>query len=140
MSDPVQNPSYKPSGKNSAVQKLLFIGKFALIGFLMLLLMIPMAMIQSLISERDQTRNDADWEVVRTWGRDQTLGGPVLTVPYKVYIPVDKKKVTVEIHYAHFLPETLKVSGNLKPEIRYRGIYEVLLYGVNLKVEGSFLR
>ncbi len=138
MTESTQNPPAPP--KNPALQKLLFFGKFAFIGFLMLLLFLPMGMIESLITERNQRRDTADWEVVKTWGREQTLGGPVLTVPYLVYTKVDKNRVTVQTQYAHFLPEDLKVTGEVFPEIRYRGIYQIPLYRTALQVQGFFKR
>jgi len=126
--------------RNPALDKLLFIGKIFFIGFLILIMNLPMGMIQSLIFERNERRDSADWDVIKTWGRDQTLEGPVLTVPYLIYSKDDKNRVTVSTAYAHFLPENLKITGTMDPEIRYRGIFKIPLYRVNLAVLGSFNR
>ncbi len=114
------------------------------IGFLMLILLIPTEMIKSLIRERESTQRSAIYEVSSKWGDSQTITGPVVTIPYKVYTSsYDKynKLITLEeIRYAHFLPKNLKIEGELFPEIRYRGIYEVILYTTKLNIKGNIER
>ncbi|HNV53498.1 MAG TPA: inner membrane CreD family protein, partial [Tenuifilaceae bacterium] len=113
--------------------------KVAAIGFLTLILLIPMAMIQSLVMERRTRQMEATNEISSKWGYEQRLTGPILVVPYKTLeFDMDTKK-TVEVgHFAYFLPEELKVDGSLTPEIRNRGIFDVAVYSSNLKVEGFF--
>jgi inner membrane protein len=114
------------------------------IGILILLLLIPVSMVESLIREREERQNEAIREVSSKWGEQQTISGLVLTVPYKTYEKVyeDEKannfKLVESIEYAHFLPEELNISGNISPEIRYRGIYEVIVYNSKIKLSGSF--
>ena len=36
------------------------------------------------------------------------------------------------------MPENLDIDCELLPEIRYRGIYEVVLYKSNIKINGTF--
>ena len=107
------------------------------IGILILVLLIPLAMIQDLIREREQLGKEAREEVSEIWGRSQTITGPVLSVPYYRYFKEDKKVERV-IEYAHFLPEQLKINGKVLPEKRYRGIYEVIVYNAHLNFEGQF--
>ncbi|MDZ7362350.1 MAG: cell envelope integrity protein CreD [candidate division KSB1 bacterium] len=109
-----------------------------LIGVLSLVLLIPAMMIQGLITEREQRRNSAVFEVSDKWGRPQTLAGPILTVPYKKLIKDEKGNLTPVVEYAHFLPERLSINAELFPEIRYRGIYEVVLYNSKLQLRGNF--
>ena len=54
--------------------------KLISIGILILLLLIPSSMIQSLIYERESIRDEAVSEVSSKWGNAQTIGGPVLTI------------------------------------------------------------
>lgn len=112
--------------------------KLFVVGFLMLLLLIPTSMLESLISERQLTRDSAVKEITSKWGSEQLIGGPVLTVPFTAEIETDKGKTTLVTNYAHFLPENLKITGTIIPEKRYRGIYVVLLYNTRLKIEGNF--
>jgi len=113
--------------------------KIISIGFLVLVLLIPSVMIIGLVDERESTRTVAEKEVGDKWGRQQTIGGPVLTIPYRVFKADTSKKVRSVIRYAHFLPENLTIEGEIKPEIRYRGIYEVVLYHADLNFTGNFL-
>jgi inner membrane protein len=118
--------------------KFASVGKMAFIGVLMLLLMIPMAMIQDLVREREERGATAASEVSDKWGGTQQVVGPILTVPYRVIATDDEGKVITTTHYAHFLPEEMVVKGDLKPEIRHRGIYDVALFKAKLDVQGRF--
>lgn len=112
--------------------------KLISIGILILLLLIPSSMIQSLIYERESIRDEAVSEVSSKWGNAQTIGGPVLTIPYFFRETDDKGKTWVSTRYAHFLPDDLNINGTLTPEKRYRGIYVVVLYNSVLQIKGSF--
>jgi len=109
-----------------------------LIGVLSLVLLIPALMIQGLITERQQRRDSAVFEVSYKWGRPQVIAGPILTVPYKKLIKDEKDNLVPVIEYAHFLPEQLSINAELFPEVRYRGIYEVILYNSKLQLRGNF--
>lgn len=113
--------------------------KIAVIGILVLLLLIPTGMLQSLIQEREQTRNQAVAEVSSKWGGEQVLGGPVLSVPYLIAGKDDKgNPQPPRTAYAHFLPDDLQFDGNVRPERRNRGIFVVMLYNTQLTIRGSF--
>jgi len=108
------------------------------IAFLVLVLLIPTAMISDLIREREYTRDEAITEVSKKWGDPQSLVGPVLTVPYKIYRNMGKPTEEIIIENAHFLPAELKISGNLQPQKRRRGIYEVVVFESELILTGKF--
>lgn len=91
--------------------------------------------ISVLINEREDTREEAINEVSDKWGNQQAVIGPILSVPYKAQTS-DKNGNTV--NYAHFLPEVINIEGNLNPEHRKRGIYEVVVYNSGLKINGEF--
>jgi inner membrane protein len=112
--------------------------KLITVGILILILLIPSSMITSLIYEREGTRNQAIAEVSDKWGGTQTIGGPVISIPYRTTVKDEQGKVTTQIQYAHFLPENLKITGTVVPEKRYRGIYVVVLYNAKLNITGSF--
>ncbi len=115
------------------------------IGVLILLLLIPISMVENLISERENRKEDAIKEVSSKWGEQQTIKGLIISVPFKTYSKVyeedksEKFKLVESIEYAHFLPEMLNISGVINPEIRYRGIYEVIVYNSKIKLNGSFI-
>jgi inner membrane protein len=118
--------------KNSITIRLLSI------GFLVLILLIPTSMIENLIREREYRRGDVIREVSKKWGSSQTITGPILTIPYTKYIKDQNKNLIKTKGYAHFLPDDLDIKGTLTPEIRYRSIYEIIVYNTNLKLKGSF--
>ncbi|MFB6257275.1 MAG: cell envelope integrity protein CreD [Flavobacteriales bacterium] len=112
--------------------------KFFLVGFLSLILLIPTFMIEDLIEDREERRDQVTQEIGSKWGQEQTLKGPVLNVPYKHFYRRKSGGMDHEIRYAHFLPDSLHIKGNMKPRIRYRGIYQVILYQSDLKLSGRF--
>ncbi|NMD87589.1 cell envelope integrity protein CreD [Victivallis vadensis] len=118
--------------------------KLVLIGAIILLLQIPTLMIYSLIAERQSNRNQAVDEISRKWGSAQTVTGPFLSIPVreKRLRPAAQSTmpVTEEIrfHQLTFLPETLNITGKLDPEIRYRGLYQAVLYRSEITIEGEF--
>ena len=95
-------------------------------------------MLESLVRERQATRDNAVEEITSKWGNRQTVGGAVITIPYTAVEEDDKGKKSTVIAYAHFLPEQLNITGKLLPEKRYRGIYVVMLYNAQLHVQGFF--
>jgi inner membrane protein len=112
--------------------------KSVLVGILILLLLAPLAMVGGLIHERQETREEAEREVSGKWGSSQTLAGPVLLVPYVVRTTDEKGRTHVTTSHATLLPRKLEIEGDLAPEIRYRGIYEVPLYAAALDFRGEF--
>jgi inner membrane protein len=113
--------------------------KVAAIAFLTLMLLIPTAMIQSLVMERQKRLDEASQEIGSKWGYDQRVTGPLLTIPYYTfYLDKEQKQVNRTKHYVHFLPEDLKIEGNINPEVRYRGIFQVAVYNTELNFSGFF--
>jgi inner membrane protein len=111
--------------------------RLAIIAFLTLVLLIPSLLLQELISERKDRRDSVAEEISQKWGNEQTIIGPVITVPYKHYFETDDE-VNQTIRYAHFLPEDLNIRGSITPEARYRGIYKVIVYNSKLSISGNF--
>lgn len=134
--DGVSKNSFLESFKNSHFMKIL------LIGFLVLLLQIPIYQIRGVIEERQQTREDAVKEVTEKWGRSQSLVGPSIIVPYinRSYESSNsrQRQFGPSIEYATFLPEELKVSGRLDSQLLYRGIYEIPVYKMSVNMIGRF--
>ena len=117
--------------------------KIGIIITLTLLLLLPAAMIKGLIREREGTQREAIYEVSSKWGNEQTLIGPVLTIPFyrheKEYSKKDETyKVTKIKDYIHILPDELDIESQLEPEKRYRGIYEVVVYNSQMNFKGIF--
>lgn len=121
--------------KNSLSVKLIVI-----VG-LILLLLIPNIFVNSLISDRESYRDHAISEVSKTWGLNQKVVGPYLSVPYNKAITHDDRNgsyVTFKKEYFHLLPEDLDINTTITPETRKRGIYDVVLYKSDVMLKGSF--
>lgn len=112
--------------------------KILFIGFLILVLLIPMDMIQDVISERQQLHRSAQAAVMNAWGRQQCIAGPVLIVPYRVVRLDEQGRPHEHVREAFFLPRRLDVRGRIETQIRQRGIYEVPVYTAKLRVQGHF--
>ncbi|MBI5917248.1 MAG: cell envelope integrity protein CreD [Bacteroidetes bacterium] len=112
--------------------------KLLAIGFLVLLLLIPNAMIQNLIGERQSRQGAVEQEVSKSWGGSQAIQGPVLTIPYSTWTEFDGGKRSENRHLAYFLPQKLNVEGDLKHQIRKRSIFDVVLYQAGIQLSGEF--
>jgi inner membrane protein len=115
--------------------------KFFLVGLLVLLLMIPLAFIWFLVSERETRANAVRMEVAQLWGGEQHIKGPFLVVPYMVKTVItqgDKQIEQLSERRAVFLPESLNVAGDATTEVRRRAIYDVTVYSGKLTLEGRF--
>jgi len=112
--------------------------RVVIIAAVCLALMIPASLITGVIREREMTRNNAIKDVSEKWGGSQTLAGPILTVPFKSYVKDKDGNVIQQIQNAHFLPDELLIDGVMQPEVRYRGLYQVMLYGSKLHMAAKF--
>ena len=112
--------------------------KLVSIGILLLLLLIPSSMVESLITERADNRDAATADISSQWGGPQLVLGPVLVLPYTARETDDKGLIRELTRYACFLPDTLSSTGDLVPERRHRGIYEAVVYRSRLRVQGTF--
>ncbi len=106
--------------------------------FLFLFSLIPVAFIQELVREREGLQRSASEEVNRKWADPQTLTGPILTLPYRKEIPLEKGKVRTITEYLHILPQKLDIQGSLSPEKLHRGIYTLTVYTTDLQLKGHF--
>jgi len=115
--------------------------KFFLICFLILLLLIPLAIVIGLVSEREQRSNEVAADVARTWGGVQQIAGPFLIVPYKVQVETkDGDKTSTQTIYrrAIFMPEELKFKAKTASEVLHRSIFDINVYTATVAIEGRF--
>jgi inner membrane protein len=130
--------------------------KLATLGLLVLVLLIPVARITALVGERMARQSTVAGEIAGQWGGPQFLVGPVLTVPYSVTYATTET-VTVEGAdgaagapktrttrstrrlLLHALPAEVAWRGRIEPEIRYRGLFEVVVYEARLAGSGVFV-
>lgn len=128
---------------SEVLEKFRFWPKIILIGLLSLLAIIPVALINDLVTERKNYERSAKFEVARKWGLEQTLGAIVLSVPgartlKKVYRHSELQNEVIENTFVHFTPEVMNIEVDSKTSLRKRGIYEVPLYETQVIIKGHF--
>lgn len=122
-----------------AVRESAFV-RIIVVGFLMIVMLIPLGMIHRMIGERTSRRDDVVGDVSRTWSNPQVVGGFVLSVPYTVASTNEHGKPVTYEFVARFLPETLAIDGRLVTEFRHRSLFEVPVYHAHLVMKGTFRR
>jgi inner membrane protein len=78
-------------------------------------------------------------DISHKWGAHQTITGPFITVPFKTFFKDNNGKTQFTLNYLHILPEALDVTGEIKPEVRYRSLFEAVLYNIKLQFSGNFM-
>ncbi|MCX6279951.1 MAG: cell envelope integrity protein CreD [Bacteroidetes bacterium] len=105
---------------------------------LIILLLIPTLIINTLVDERQSRQKEAFTEVSNKWANAQTLTGPIVSIPYEDYYRESNGTVHKTKKYIHILPEELNIKGKLAPEKRYRGMYETVVYTSDIEIYGTF--
>jgi inner membrane protein len=115
--------------------------RLCIVGFLVIILLLPVTMIRGLVAEREGRNREATAEVSSKWGNAQIITGPALVLPYTV----QRKETTgtvetlrTEARTAMFLPKALHIKSEIAAESRTRGIFTVPVYGLRVVMEGRF--
>jgi len=121
--------------------------RMIMIGFLSLVLLIPLMFIEDLIQERSFRQEKVLDEISKQWGNEVVIYGPIVKVPYKVFVEkviTDKKtkKITTEtiehIKYGYFFPDKLDIKSTINPEQKKRGIYTTAVFNSKILINGIF--
>lgn len=135
-----QTPPSLPEGdgnKKGFFERFAVTIKLLVIGFLSVLLLIPLGMIRGLISERQSTKNSAVQEITSKWSGEQIVTGPIIAIPYTQERVVNDKREVVVKDLLIF-PEKLDVKNNAAVEKRKRGIYDATVYKSEIAMTGAF--
>jgi inner membrane protein len=115
--------------------------KLCLIGVLILILLLPLAMAESLVAEREDRARGVRSEVARIWGQPQNINGPFVVVPYTIKVETkdgEKRVETLVERRAVFTPEQLDITADSTSEVLHRGLYDVNVYTAKVNVSGRF--
>lgn len=123
--------------------------KLPLIGFIMLVLLVPILLLNGLVYERKQRAAEVRADVAQSSSRAQRLVGPLLRV--EVEREVEDKQLVMEngvqrevistrmVQEARLLlPEQLRWQGSFSSERRGRSLFTALLYHLDLKADARF--
>jgi len=123
--------------------------RMLMVGFLTLILLIPLAFIESLITERSFRQNDVVEEINDKWGNDVIVYGPILKLPYKHYTEIKTlnektdtyiKEIKTSIKYAYIFPETLNTVCDVDSKTLNRGNFESAVYTTQMQFSGKFTK
>ena len=150
------------SALKSGVGRAPIVLRLVVVAVLGLLMSAPINIIYDLIRERASSYQSVVRELSQSWGGQQLLIGPILSVPYTIKYTVSEQVPLTELERvemvrqgdsrttktivrevsqdqtAIILPAELKIKGTLEPELRKRGIYSVRVYTADLALSGSF--
>lgn len=121
--------------------------KMLMVGFLTLILLIPLEFVKDLIKERSNRQQEVISEINDKWGESIYFYGPILKVPYTVFeetLTINQKtNETVKqqkaiTKYAYFFPEDLKAKSNVTTKVLNRNNYESVVYSSKMNFEGNY--
>lgn len=112
--------------------------KVLIILGMILLLLIPNALIQELINERQGRKAQIERDVARAYGKEQTIQPYILRIPYEhTKLNTDNKPYTTN-GFICINPSNVEINGTVKTDLRERSIYEIVVYNANLTIEQAF--
>jgi inner membrane protein len=121
--------------------------RMLVVGFLLLVLLIPLEFVKSLINERAYRQEEVVREINVKWGNEVLLSGPIVKIPYKV---ISEEKIFNEksnsyytktketIENAYFFPDKLNIASQVDTKPLNRSIYESVVYTAAIDVKGDF--
>lgn len=121
--------------------------RMLVVGFLLLVLLIPLEFVKSLINERAFRQKEVVQEINEKWGNKVLLSGPIVKIPYKV---VSEEKIFNEksnsyytktkekVENAYFFPDKLDITSEVETKPLNRSIYESVVFSAAINVKGKF--
>src|ERR1700719_4654944 len=139
---PKSQPSF--GKRHSTIIKLLGV------GVLVLVLLIPLAMITGVLKDRLTRRDEAVADITSSWGKEQNVIGPVLGIPFQYRFKAVKEMPGADgkmerreveetaLGNAYFLPQSLKIDGDVQTQMLHRGIYDAAVFRAQVTLSGKF--
>ena len=121
--------------------------KLIVIGFLGLLLWIPLLLEQGVIYERMSYRSQVVSDIASKWTGQQTITGPIVVIPWQLQYQENQwsekekiyKRVNRKLSGKYLLlPSQLTSHADIKNDTRSRGIYQIPVYSGRVNIDGVF--
>lgn len=120
--------------------------KLLAIGALTAVILIALWIVDSVISDRQNFRNEAVKSIASSYAGEQRLTGPLLVQPFHQVLEeavTDSKGVVQHPTHASdsnliTYPAQLQVSGTMTPSTRRHGLYHATVYELGARVSGEF--
>lgn len=122
--------------------------RMLMVGFLVIILLIPLSYINSLINERAFRQQDVVNEINQKWGNNVLVYGPILKLPYKTYTETKTynektktyfKETQTHIKYAYVFPEQLNSIVDVKSKTLKRGNFESAVFTTQMDFAGHYI-
>jgi inner membrane protein len=107
------------------------LGRLFAIGLVMAATTIPSWLTSGVVEEREQRQAGLLDDFKRSWGPEQFLHSPILVVPYRNNLGGPRSFVKIA-------PSNLKMTTQLAPEERKRGLFHATVYSAKVSAQGMF--
>ena len=121
--------------------------KMLAIAGLTIVLLVPLMLINGVISERTYYRNEAVMRIAESSAGEQSLSGAVIVVPYVDWTetlvegnddaPPKVRRERSEQEW-YFFPDTYALDGRVNPATRKLGLHEVRVYELEATLQAAF--
>jgi inner membrane protein len=135
--------------ERSLIRRLVppLLGKAMVIGFLILMLLIPLANMEDLVRERVGLRQEAAQRVAESWGGAQITAAVLLSIPVETSRVViehtspgrETQRTEVSRSVVYVLPDLLTVHATADPDTRRVGLYATPVYTARVRIQGEFV-
>lgn len=108
-------------------------------------LAIPLFTVYLLVYDRQSQSETAQTSIAEGWGGPQTIGGPLLVIPYQEQVVETVQEGGRAVSRTNLVwrelslsPERADIRSDLRPERRRRSIYEAVVYEATASGEARF--
>lgn len=123
------------------MDSLRLFGRIAVAGVVVLVLMLALLLVRSLVAERAEFRDQAVAKVAASRAGAQVLAGPLRVIPWteeQLVKGQDGERLRVVHGQEVQMPQQLQVDGQLLPEQRRVGMFQVPVYTWRGKLAARF--
>ena len=120
--------------------------KLVLAIVLAFLLSVPLFMTWLIVFDRQQQAEFAASSITQGWSGPQVMSGPLLVIPYRADVVETVTENGHEVTRTRQVwqkltlsPEASDISTTVRPELRRRSIYEVVVYGAEASGQARFV-
>lgn len=112
--------------------------RFVIVGFITLVLLIPLSQIGFLIEERKTRQDDVIQELKTEWGDEVAYHGLAISVPVSQTTVNSAGKSHTTWHIAYVYPESSSDEISTDVSERYRGIFKANLFTADVHTTAKF--
>ena len=112
--------------------------RLGLIALLCALAQVPLWSVEDLVRERMAGREQAVGEVERGWGGSRLFYLPYLELPVRLTTTTQDGTRQSTMRYFGLIAERVDIALHMEPELRRRGLFDVVLYRSGLDLDGGF--